>query len=88
MLESCAIAHAAEVAAEMNIDVPSINFVEETKANGSLAEESVSQKRTVTAYIEAPNANEEEFVEFVQRIRKECPVTRQMGDDIQFRRKY
>ena len=87
MLESCAIAHAAEVAAEMNIDVPNISFVEASNQKSALGEQEIKQKSTVTAFIEAPNVSDENFEVFVERIRKECPVARQMGEDISFKRK-
>ena len=84
LLESCAIAHAAEVAADMGIDVSSIHFVEAGQNMSALGKN--EQKSGVIAYIEAPNATDEDLDVFVRRIKKECPVAAQMGDTIHYKR--
>uniref|UniRef100_A0A7S4UML8 OsmC-like protein n=1 Tax=Paramoeba aestuarina TaxID=180227 RepID=A0A7S4UML8_9EUKA len=80
LLDACATAHAAEAAADMGINVESINFAEETANTSAVGEN--EKKSNVVAYIEAPNVSDEELAVFVNRIQKECPVAAQMGDII------
>ena len=91
LLQNCANAHAAEIATELGIDVHSLHISYETEEATSKSaiknEQRVKAGSRVVAYIEAPNANDEQLEVLEKRIRKECPVARSISQSLEFRRK-
>ncbi len=77
LIQHCTAAHAAEVAAEQNIDVKNVTIKVEKAA--------VGQGEKVVGYIEAPMASEEEVLVFAQKLEKSCPAARMHGS-IEWRR--
>ena len=95
LLRNCANAHAASIAAEMNIDVENVLFFQNQKSErssmkaelaGDMFQESSEENQCFTAYIEAPKATEEELFVFAKRLKAECPMANHMVHKIEFRR--
>jgi len=93
LLQQCSNAHAAAIATEMGMDVRSVRIeLAGATQNGTAGaeksnESAVPHESKVVAYIEAPQATEEEVVMFAQRLQKECPMARQMGSSVEWRKK-
>eukprot|EP00760_Papus_ankaliazontas_P014925 PhM_4_TR1617/c0_g1_i1/m.5206 len=84
LLQQCSQAHAAEIAVELGVDVRSVKVqFESVKQSDPKA---VKDEQKVVAYIDAPQATEEEMEMVVSRIRKECPMAQRMGDGVEWRR--
>lgn len=65
-LEMCQEAHAREIASRMGLSVNNIEF--KTVNNGD--------KSQIKAFIDAPNATEEQLAELEQSVTEECPMAK------------
>lgn len=83
LIQHCAASHAAEVAAEQDIDVRDVQIVLE-KQNSTA--KSVSETKVV-GYIDAPAASEEEVAVFAQRLSKACPAAAAYDGHIEWRKR-
>jgi hypothetical protein len=94
LIQHCTAAHAAEVAVEQGIDVKSVNVVlEDIKAENASSEAanetrsgSLREGQTVVGYIDAPNATDEEVMQYAERLTKACPAANTMKNHMEWRR--
>eukprot|EP01083_Nonionella_stella_P103599 295963_1 len=74
-LEHCQESHARDIASRMGVSVQNIQFTTVSDA---------SNKTKIKAYIDAPNASNEQIKQLAESVAKECPMAKfnhMMGND-------